>query len=668
MGVNEPLTPSTAQPEPPPEQPQPLQRWRMEAENLDFRGMVESAPAYFYVADPADSTTLYRSPQAVTMLGYSLEEWQSNDRLWNEILHPEDRQRVEAQFAEASRGGKPFQVTYRLFTKSGLVRWVRDHAALTRDATGRLLVRGVVLDITELVVPRMEAEERLSETLSLLETAQRVGKVGTFVVWLTPERKGQDVWSKSCLAIFGLDENTHAGRNDAFWQRIHPDDLELVRAEQSKAIESGRFYDQTHRIVRPDGEVRWIRERAQIERAADGSPIRLLGVTMDITEEHELQDAIVRAQTKTEATAQFYDEVFEHAPLGVCKADVHLTVTAANARLHEMLKAAPGSIVGRSVAEFLDPDGMSQVMEEFRPLWKGEVTRIDSAANAIRTDGGKVWFQWSATAVRDDDGRIEYFLAMFEDITAKRQAEVAAVNSLAALERLNYLKSEFVSLVSHEFRTALTGIQGFSEILRDEDLSRAEVKDFAKDINNDALRLNRMISEMLDLDRIESGRVKLELAPHDVNALIRDAVDRAAGSTHKHRLVTELDPTLPHINCDGDRVTQVVANLLSNAIKYSPDGGEIKVSSTHDGSIATFRVQDHGLGMPPDFLTRVFDRYERLEDKSTHKILGTGLGLPICKQIVEMHGGKIGVETDYGKGSTFWFNLPLGTMIGTPTA
>jgi PAS domain S-box-containing protein len=520
------------------------------------------------------------------------------------------------------------------------------------------VVQGVVLDITDEVEARHAAEEKLTTSLSLLESAQRVGKVGTYVSWLTPDKVGQDVWSKSCLAIFGYDEESHGGRNTSFWERVHPDDLEMVRVAQDEVLRSGTFYDLTHRIIRTDGVERWIRERARVERAADGSPVRFLGVTMDITEERALEEALERAETASEAKTRFYDSVFERAPLGVAKIDVHVRYVEANARFHEMLMLPPGALVGRSVGEFLDSEGLAQAMEDFRPLWLGEKERIDSATNAIRADGVKIWLQWSATAVRSSSGRVEYFLVMYEDVTSKREVEVAALNSLAALERLNNLKSEFVSVVSHEFRTALTGIQGFSEIIRDEDLSPSEVKEFATDINNDALRLNRMITEMLDLDRIESGRMRLTLAVHDVNQIVQQAVERAAASD-KHDLVTDLDLRLPPIPCDGDRVLQVLSNLLTNAVKYSPKGGVIKVSTRHDDTMATISVLDHGLGVADSFRDKLFERYERFVDTATDQIIGTGLGLPIARQIVEMHGGKMGVDSVPGEGSTFYFTLPL---------
>ena len=641
-----------------PEQPRPATPagWLAGVDAIDYRTMLESAPAYFYLA-AADSRTLYRSPQAEPMLGYSLAEWDADPNLWNSIIHPEDRERVETEFGVAAKGGEPFHSEYRLRTKDGRYLWVRDHAARTTLPDGSQGLQGVVLDIDEEVVARRTAQEELARTLTLLESAQQVGKVGTFVTWFGRGER-HDLWSRSCLEMLGYPPDTEP-TGELFWERIHPDDKERVRAERERVEAEGDLFESEFRIVLPDGQERWIRDRARVERASDGSLARFTGVLIDVTDEHNLEAAAQEAEKARSATTRFYDGVFERAPLGVAKVDVHIRVQEANQRLHEMLMVEPGRMTGRSVAEFLEPEGMAQLMSEFRPLWLGRVERIESAANAVRSDGQKIWLQWNATAVRSLSGRVEYFLAMFEDVTARRAAEDAARDSLAALERLNVLKSEFVSIVSHEFRTALTGIQGFSEIIRDEDLSRQEIREFASDINNDALRLNRMITEMLDLDRMEAGRMTLSTSELDLGAIIRDAVERTAATAEKHQLVAEVEPDLPPIRADGDRVLQVIANLLSNAVKYSPQGGEVKVATGHDAETVTVRVTDHGLGMPASFMTKVFDRYERYASSATDNILGTGLGLPISKQIVEMHGGKIGVDSVEGQGSTFWFTLPI---------
>jgi signal transduction histidine kinase len=223
-------------------------------------------------------------------------------------------------------------------------------------------------------------------------------------------------------------------------------------------------------------------------------------------------------------------------------------------------------------------------------------------------------------------------------------------------------------MVSHEFRTALVGIQGFSELIKDGDLEAREVKSLAGDINNDAQRLNRMITEMLDFDRLEAGKIHLELRPLDMNELVQASVERAAVLTEKQVVVAQLQPALPYVLGDSDRLTQVLTNLLSNAIKYSPNGGEVCVRTLAVGGAVEVCVTDHGRGIPPEFISRLFGRYERYEDKHAGKIIGTGLGLAITRQIVEMHGGRVSVDSVVGHGSEFRFTVPLApTTTGVAT-
>jgi signal transduction histidine kinase len=259
---------------------------------------------------------------------------------------------------------------------------------------------------------------------------------------------------------------------------------------------------------------------------------------------------------------------------------------------------------------------------------------------------------------------------MFEDVTSDHEAEAAAMANLASLERLNKLKSEFVTMVSHEFRTALTGIQGYSEVMRDDEVTPDEVKEFAGDINSDAIRLSRMITEMLDLDRMEAGRMKLNLGPVDINALLSDAAGRARVASSKHIVTVQNGAGIPTLVGDSDRLFQVVANLLSNAVKYSPAGGEIVLSSSLDGGSVRVSVRDHGPGIPAEFIDRIFGRYERYEGNPKNSVIGTGLGLAIARQIVEMHKGRIWVESTLGSGSEFIFTIPLeaGMQMTAPAS
>ena len=240
-------------------------------------------------------------------------------------------------------------------------------------------------------------------------------------------------------------------------------------------------------------------------------------------------------------------------------------------------------------------------------------------------------------------------------LEVEKRAEVAANEEL---ERINRAQRDFVSIVSHEFRTPLTGIQGFAEIIRDEDISIAETKEFADDIHRDAVRLARMIGEILDLERMRSGRMTLIRVPVDLPALIREVADRVGARTLDHPIELRLSPT-PTIQGDADKLTQVLTNLLSNAIKYSPHGGPITVSCGVDHNGVALAVIDHGIGIPEDQLDSVFDPYTRVEASATKDVQGTGLGLPIVREIVRLHGGRVWAEPVPGGGSAFRVRLPL---------
>jgi signal transduction histidine kinase len=254
---------------------------------------------------------------------------------------------------------------------------------------------------------------------------------------------------------------------------------------------------------------------------------------------------------------------------------------------------------------------------------------------------------------------------MFEDTTAKRQADLAAARNLNLLERLNRLKTEFLTTVSHEFRTALVGIQGFSELMRDADsLDLAEVKSFASEVYNDARRLDQMLDKMLDLDKVAGSRTVLQIGLTNLNTAVYDAVAAADADRHKLRVVTNLEAALPMVRGDRAKLGQLISILLSNAIKFSSVGSEILVSSRSAPSYVQVSVKDSGPGMPRDFDAQLFGRIRWSAENPTAKVLGSGLGLPMAREIVELHGGKIWFDSVVGGGSEFHFTIPTAA---TPT-
>jgi signal transduction histidine kinase len=226
------------------------------------------------------------------------------------------------------------------------------------------------------------------------------------------------------------------------------------------------------------------------------------------------------------------------------------------------------------------------------------------------------------------------------------------------IEQLSRLRGEFVATVSHEFRTPLMGIQGFSEMMRDEQLTPDEVREYAGDINKDAQRLARLITDMLDLDQMESGGVTLNVQPVDLNAIIVETAALFRLSAAR-AIELRLDELLPKLAGDAERLAQVVTNLLSNAIKYSPRGGDVELRTARDGQAVVFTVADHGIGIPAQLLEKIFERYAQTTTTTTRALQGTGLGLPIVRQIVQLHRGTVWATSESGVGSVFHVRLPL---------
>jgi signal transduction histidine kinase len=232
------------------------------------------------------------------------------------------------------------------------------------------------------------------------------------------------------------------------------------------------------------------------------------------------------------------------------------------------------------------------------------------------------------------------------------EAQTTALANLAVLERLNRLKTEFLTRISHQFRTALVGIQGFSELIRDsEHLDLVEVRAFASDIYKDAERLDRTFNEMLELDGMEAGRAPLKVARVDLNHLINEVVEATRKQSPDHILVVRLDPSDPVVSCDREKVSQLVTILLTNATKYSPAGREVMLTSRVGLGDVEVTVKDHGHGMPADVDGGLLVGNQQRQ--------GRGLGLQIARQIVDMHGGRIWFESAAGKGSEFHFTLPI---------
>lgn len=250
-----------------------------------------------------------------------------------------------------------------------------------------------------------------------------------------------------------------------------------------------------------------------------------------------------------------------------------------------------------------------------------------------------------------------------KDRTGKIVRVVHSVSDITQRKEVERMKNEFVSTVGHELRTPLASLRGFSELMLKRDFSEEKRREFLTIIHKESGRLGKLINDLLDLQRIESGKQMYRLAPASMEQLLQEAAALFAASENGYQFRLEIPGPLPPVRADADRIRQVLANLISNAVKYSPQGGEVVVGARAQDAELLVWVSDQGVGISPEVLPKLFTKFYRGESGASRGIGGTGLGLALVKEIIELHRGRVWVESSPGRGSTFFFALPLAEEV-----
>ncbi|MDP4093585.1 MAG: ATP-binding protein [Bacillota bacterium] len=362
--------------------------------------------------------------------------------------------------------------------------------------------------------------------------------------------------------------------------------------------------------------------------------------------------------------------------------DQYGMIIKVNKNLEEMLGYEEKELLAKSFGELVE-EPLVEVVEK---VARGSDTIKSMELNYRTKNEDLLPVKASMSSIIDKNGFVLGMVIVAHDmrLTKKLQDEVSERMKIAQslmesnekLKELDKLKSDFLSTVSHELRTPLTSVLGFAKIIRKklEETIYPVLPDGDKKVertmsvlldNIDIIlvegeRLTNLINDVLDIEKMEAGKIELRLEEVEIGSVIKKSIAVFSSMAEQKgiRLINESEESLPKIVCDKDRITQVIANLLSNAIKFT-DKGAVTCFATQSGNNIRISIKDDGIGIEAENLTAVFDKFKQIGDTMTDKPKGTGLGLPICKQIVEYHGGKIWVESEFGKGSNFIFLLPV---------
>ena len=353
------------------------------------------------------------------------------------------------------------------------------------------------------------------------------------------------------------------------------------------------------------------------------------------------------AEEALQESEKQYRDLYEEAPDAYLSCGVDGIIKRANLRATELLGYSREGLVGRPVSDLYadTPDGKAAAEGVFRRYLAGEEVR-DQELEVKRADGSSVWVSLSVRPMRDKEGRVVASRSIMVDITEHR--------------KLDQLKDDFIGLVSHELRSPMTVITGAinTALTEAERLSPEETRQLLKDAAAESESLSNLLANLLELSRVQAQRLVLYSEAINVKRVIQDAVDKIKLQYSTHTFVINLPRRLPPLQADPLRLERILYNLLENAVKYSPTGGEVRVSAKPQGEHLVIGVSDQGIGISPADQEKLFAPFQRLE-KRPSGVRGVGLGLMVCRRLVEAHGGHIWVESEPGHGSTFFFAMPL---------
>jgi two-component system, sensor histidine kinase and response regulator len=453
------------------------------------------------------------------------------------------------------------------------------------------------------------------------------------------------IWGRSCRSAYA---------DPSSWtESIHPEDLDRVTREFKHAATVSQAQIE-YRILRPDGEVRWIWARTFSVPIDAGKATRLIGIAQDVTERKQAEKA--RA---------FLASIVESSDDSIIGTDLDGRILSWNRGAEKLFGYTTKEAIGRRITLLFESDRQADHLKTLEKIRRQErIERFESVR--IRKGGAPIDVSVILSPIRDPLGRLQGVSAIYRDITASKRADAELVKAKEAAEAASRAKSTFLAIMSHEIRTPMNGILGMTELVLDSEL-RPDQRDNLELVHLSAESLLTVINDILDFSKIEAGKLEFESISFDLRDRLGGIMQTLGFRAHQKslELVYDVHPDVPAtLSGDPGRLRQILVNLVGNAIKFTEQGQilvNVELESIAPEMVCVhFSVRDTGVGIPAEHQQRIFEPFSQADQSMTRKFGGTGLGLTICSRLVGMMGGRIWVMSQAGQGSTFHFTAHLG--------
>ncbi|MEI7635977.1 MAG: PAS domain S-box protein [Syntrophus sp. (in: bacteria)] len=633
-----------------------------------YRLLAENSNDWIYLINQYGKFQ-YSSPSCGRLTGYSSMEFINNPDLLLNITHPDDKELVKSHLDEIQKGANVHNLYFRIITKEGECRWI-DHSCLPiYNDQGQYVGRsGTNRDITE----RKRAEDELKESKSLIDAVVENVPLMIFL------KKAADlrfvIFNRAGEELIGYDRAALLGKNDL--DLFPPEQAAHFMAKDREVLdgEAGMLDIPEEPILTAKKGRRLLHTLKVRIRGSDNNTKFLLGISEDITERKQFEETLRESEDK-------FRKISMVAQDGIIMIDNDGMVTFWNPAAEHMFGFTGEEITGRSLHKAVSPGDYHAIIHEAFPRWQasgqGQAIGKVSELRAKKKDGSEITVELTLSSVMLKNKW--HAVGIVRDITQRKQAEEklneANYKLIQAAEYANELiikanvasqaKSDFLANMSHEIRTPMNGVIGMTGLLLDTDLNEEQRK-HAQIVRTCGEFLMRLINDILDFSKIEAGKLELETLNFDLRALLDDFAAMMAGRIQDKGLefVCAVAADVPtYLRGDPGRLRQILVNLAGNAVKFTHQGEiTIRVNlilETEDKIVARFSVKDTGIGISADNMGFLFQKFSQVDASTTRHYGGTGLGLAISKQLVEMMGGEIGIKSEEGSGSEFWFTVCL---------
>ncbi len=500
-----------------------------------------------------------------------------------------------------------------------------------------------------------------------LQEAQKLAHVGS---WVWDIETNQVTWSREQYRLFGREEGMFQPTFEGFLLHVPEAGKPAVLAAIQATVDGKGDYSIEHEILRADGSSLFVSEKGQLVSDAQGRPVRMFGITQDITDRKRYEAALETKQRELEVQAAFLNSIVENIPVGVFIKDIRdaFRVTLWNKAAEEIFQVKKEDIIGKT-AHDLWPKEQADLYLAADLSVAQENKRVDTPEEPSQTkDRGTIFLHTIKLPLSIAEGaKPEYLLAISNDVTKEKRGTEELQAAKISAENANRAKSEFLAMMSHEIRTPMNGVIGMAQLLMETPLSKAQTE-MVETLRYSGEILLHLIDDILDYSKIEAGRMELEMQPFDLENAVREIAGTMRPQADRKGLALTVSfPAGPALTAMGDpvRLRQVLLNLIGNAVKFT-DAGSIFVEVSVEGPALRTEISDTGVGIPEESRHRIFDKFSQADASTTRKFGGTGLGLAISKRLMELMGGQLDFRSVSGRGSTFFLTLPMAPVGGSP--